>query len=435
MLTTVKGQNFNATCVAHWAGAAQATTFVDDRTLTFTAPTAAAAIGSYQITVIDTAVPKTAIGSCPFTITAVPILTVVCPLQPASVLVNSGAQPITVKGTLFTAASIVMLDGVDQTTTFVNDTTLTFSFTPGAVAATNTVSVKDGANTAVMTCPLQTTLTPLLTVTCPTTPATAVAGSPTPLTVTVRGTNFTATTIATADGIDQATTFVNATTITFPLAIPATVPANQIIKIGARDGANTAVAICDFTVTPVAAIMPIVTSVFPDYVGVSDARKTITVTGQNFLPTSVVVRELSDVVTTYVNATTLTFQSEAPPAPSYMANMFVRNDTVKSTTSAPYTCVFNPVPNAVQPASAPSGGAGTILLKLAGNSMGSTAVMQVDGVDVASTHPIGGELHYQLPISPTPRTHQIGVRLGHAHGAQHDNVVPVPMKTIPFTFT
>jgi hypothetical protein len=61
--------------------------------------------------------------------------------------------------------------------------------------------------------------------------------------------------------------------------------------------------------------------------------------------------------------------------------------------------------------------------------------MQIDGVDVASTHPVGGELHYQLPISATPKTIQVGVRLGHAHGAQHDNVVPVPPKTIPFTFT
>jgi hypothetical protein len=437
LAVTIPGQNLTATCVAYLGTTALATVGTPTPTsMVATVPAASmATAGNHQITVKDGA--ATAIGSCPFTVTAAPILSVICPLQPASVLVST-TTTVTVKGTLFTAASIVMLDGVDQATTFVDDTTLTFSFVAGAVAATNTISVKDGANTAATTCPLQTTLTPLLTVTCPVAPATAVAGSTTPLTVTVTGTNFTATTVATVDGIDQTTTFGSATSISFGLTVPATVPSVQTLQIGARDGANTAAATCPFTITPVAVIKPTPTYVWPDLIGQDDPVKTVTVTGTNFDATTQVILTQTPMVTTYVSPTQVTFVTQSPMWTNGTMTLRVRNGgTVQGegTATLPFGVWNNPHGITLLPVSAPAN-TGIVTVQMGVNDTPGTPLAQVtvDDVPVATTG--SGTLSFQIDTTGAPGTiRKCSVRVGHDHPEGHDNITPQPMEYADFTIT
>jgi hypothetical protein len=394
-----------------------------------------ATAGAHQITVKDGA--TTAIGSCAFTVTAAPILTVICPLQPASVLINAGPTTVTVKGTLFTAASIVMLDGVDQATTFVDASTLTFSVPASATPVTYTVSVKDGANTAAATCPFQITATPLLTVVCPVAPATAVAGSTTPLTVTVNGTNFTNTTVATADGVDQTTTFISATQISFPLAIPATVAAIQTIQIGAKDGAATAATTCPFQITPLAVVRPTLTSVWPDLIGIDDAVKTVTVTGTGFDASSVAICTQTDMATTFVSPTQLTFVTQSPMWTNGTMTLRVRNGGTPaglSTNSLDFAVYNNPTLNMLDPATAPANVATTI--KILGSGFGAQTTATVGGVEVPTVIQSGGWLDITVGPSTPGAVLQVSVHIGHPHTQGHDDVKPVvaPL-SLPFTFS
>jgi IPT/TIG domain len=540
VLVTATGQNFTATTEILFGGvpialAGGRATYVDPTTMTFTAkPSAYPTPTTVVVTCRDTPGYGAGMGSCDFKFTAAPLLTVTCPLQPASALVNAPALTVTVKGTLFTASSIVMVDNVDQATTYVNATTLTFQFTPGATARTVTVSVKDGANTAATTCPFQVTTTPLLTVVCPVVPATAVAGSTTPLTVTVNGTNFTVNTRATVDGVDQTTTFISATSISFPLTIPATVATIQTLQIGARDGTATAAVTCPFTITPVATLLPIITCplvpatavagtadlqvtvngqnfnsncvvrldgatapgstyvsatqmrftmpmrtettarqaivsvydtvaavgtvatcpfevtaiirptvtyVFPDQIGYpNEPVKTITVDGTNFDNTTTIILggAFTEMVTTYVSPTRVTFVTVSPMWTNGNMELRARNGGIVQgmSTVNKYLAVRNSPGNDspvnILPTSAPAN-SGVVRVQLGASGTGTPYQVMVDGLPAA---PVDSSFFDIDTTGKLPGTvMQCTVRLGHQHPEGHDDIYPIPPQLVPFTIT
>jgi hypothetical protein len=541
VLVTATGQNFTATTEILFGGvpialAGGRATYVNPTTMTFTAkPSAYPTPTTVVVTCRDTPGYGAGMGSCDFKFTAAPLLTVTCPLQPASALVNAPALTVTVKGTLFTASSIVMVDNVDQATTFVNATTLTFQFTPGATARTVTVSVKDGANTAATTCQFQVTTTPLLTVVCPVVPATAVAGSTSPLTVTVNGTNFTANTKATVGGVDQTTTFISATSISFPLTIPATVATPQTLQIGARDGANTAVVTCPFIITPVATLLPIITCpvvpatavagtpdlqvtvngqnfnpncvvrldgvnatgstyvsatqmrftmpmrsetaarqaivsvydtvaavgtvatcvfevtavirptltyVFPDWIGMSDPVRTVTITGTNFQPDSVAICTVTPMVTTYVSPTQLTFVTQSPMWTNGSMTLRVQNGGIPqgiSTNDLLFAVSSNPINTGVitlVPNTLPAGTGPTEVKFLGSNQNYATEVI-VNNVVVPTTNISGGDSRFTVDATALTAGTVLKVtcRFGHQHPEGHDDIRTQPLKTADFTIT
>jgi hypothetical protein len=147
----------------------------------------------------------------------------------------------------------------------------------------------------------------LSTVNLPTTtglsPASVVAGAP-GLTLTVTGTNFSTGSVVRWNGTDRATTFVSATQLT--ATIPATdvalagTPRVTVFNPGPGGGISNAQT---FTIlNPV----PTITRLSPPSAAPGTSGFTLTVTGTNFVSTSVLRWNGADRATTYVSATQLT---------------------------------------------------------------------------------------------------------------------------------
>lgn len=235
--TTIRvlGQNFTNTCQVFLDNVGQTTTFVSATELTFQATGTIAKTST--ITVKDGA--ATAQGTCQFVWTAAAILTMVCPVSPASAAVGSASLPVTVNGTLFNAGCEVLLDGVPQVTTYVSPTQLRFTVNPAAeTVRTAVVGVRDpvAGTQAVQTCPFDFTilvLQPTLTSIFPD----YVGRNDPPELLTVTGTNFDATSVIMRGGLAMPTTLVNATTLT-AMTNPATA-STGLFEMRVRNGTGS----------------------------------------------------------------------------------------------------------------------------------------------------------------------------------------------------
>ena len=69
-------------------------------------------------------------------------------IAPASAAIGSGPLTLTVAGGNFTAGSVIVFNGANQTTTFVDAATLTTSISPLAPAGERLVFVRDGSQTS-----------------------------------------------------------------------------------------------------------------------------------------------------------------------------------------------------------------------------------------------------------------------------------------------
>ena len=132
---TVNGTNFVASSVVRWAGADRVTTFVSSTQLTAAIPaTDLTTTGPKAITVFNAAPGGGTSNAQTFTVNANPVPTTTS-ISPNTTDVGSGAFTLTVDGTNFVGNSVVRVNGVARTTTFVSSTQLTAS-SPRATRAT-----------------------------------------------------------------------------------------------------------------------------------------------------------------------------------------------------------------------------------------------------------------------------------------------------------
>ena len=358
------------------------------------------------------------------------VLAVTCPTIPDTEIVGT---PVTIRvlGQNFTGTCVAYLDNVAQPTAFVSATELDFDAT-GTVAKTSTITVKDGATTAQGTCQFKWTAAPILTVRCPLVPATAECGAAA-LPVTVNGTLFTNATEVMLDGQPQATTFGSATQVSFDID-PTLEFAPRTAQVTARDGAATAVAVCDFTFTQTV-VVPTVTGVVPDMVGSDDPTpRTVTVNGTLFDASSVIWIGLTAMPTNFVSATQLTMDvDQSITNGSY--TLRVQNGGTSagmSTTSTKFEAVGNPTLNMLVPDTAAAGSA-MLEVKLLGTNFGSTSAVLVDGVAVPTTRVTNSDLRFDVTPAAAAGSVEVSVRLGND---PTDDILPVVAPfSLPFTFT
>jgi hypothetical protein len=139
---TVTGTNFVTLSVVRWNGAARPTTFVSRTQLT-AAITAAdiATPGTARVTVF-TPQPEEDSEGLPFTITAGPNpAPVIGGLSPGTVAAGSPAFTLTVTGSGFVSASVVLWNGSDRPTTVVSSTRLQAAISASDVALPGPASV------------------------------------------------------------------------------------------------------------------------------------------------------------------------------------------------------------------------------------------------------------------------------------------------------
>jgi len=298
LLLTINGTNFDSTSVAYLGSTALATTIVSTIQLTATIPAALTAnYGSSSITVgTDGGV------STGLTFTILPQPPTIASLSPALIVSGSAAFTLTVTGSNFTTTSKVLWNSSALTTDYVSATQVTAYVPASLITAVGTpavtISTAGGVSPAATfnINPPAPTLTSL-------SPATAVAGNP-GYTLTINGSNFTATSTALWNTTALAVTYISSKQIT------AAIPASLFTSIG-----TAGIKVTNVTGTTSAATItilppqPVITSITPDSVLMNNGAFTMAITGANFQPglaATAVKWNNNTLATTYISSTQLT---------------------------------------------------------------------------------------------------------------------------------
>jgi phage tail sheath protein FI len=307
---TVNGSNFISGSVVDWNGTALTTTFVNASQLTAAVPASdVAAAGTASVTVTNPTPGGGISAATSFTIGGTNPLPTISSLSPASVAPGGAAFTLTINGGNFVPASVVNWNGTALTTTYVNASELTASVPASDTAAASTASVTvsspapgGGTSAAVSFAVSSSNPVPAIS---SLSPAGIGPGSPA-FTLTVNGSNFVAASVVNWNGAPLTTTHVSASQLT------AAVPASDIATAGTANvmvtnptpGGGTSAA-SSFAVggsNP----LPTIASLLPASAAPGSAAFTLTVSGSNFAPVSVVNWNGAPLTTTFVSPTQLT---------------------------------------------------------------------------------------------------------------------------------
>lgn len=138
-------------------------------------------------------------------------------IAPSSGEINSGTKALTLTGTNFTDADVVKANGVVIPHSYVNPTTITATLPASASAGTVPILVEDPYGRQSVARNFTWNALPTLASVAPNT---GEATTAIPL-LTLTGTGFTNQSVANIGGVDQATTFVSATSLTVANYTPA----------------------------------------------------------------------------------------------------------------------------------------------------------------------------------------------------------------------
>jgi len=216
-------------------------------------------------------------------------------------------------------------------------------------------------------------------------PTSAPVGSA-EFTLTANGSNFISSSVVKWGGSNRTTTFVSATqlTATIPASDLATAGTVQVTVFNPSPGGGTSAGKTFSIENPA----PTLNSISPTSATAGDPAFTLTVTGTNFVSTSVVRWEGSNRTTTYVSATELTASIPASDlAAGGTEPVTVFNPAPGGGTSAPIEfTVLNPVPTltTLSPTSVVAGNP-TFTLTVNGTGFVTASVVRWNGSDRSTT--------------------------------------------------
>ena len=214
----VSGSDFVASSAVDWDGSALATTYVSASQLTALIPASElTTTGSASVTVVNPTPGGGTSNAATFTITATNPVPSVTSLSPASAAAGSTAVTLTVSGNDFVASSAVHWNGAALATTHVSASKLTAlipasDLTAAGSASVTVVNPTPGGGTLNAATFTITATNPVPSVTS-LSPASAAAGS-TAVNLTIKGSDFVATSAAHWNGAALATTYVSASQLT-----------------------------------------------------------------------------------------------------------------------------------------------------------------------------------------------------------------------------
>jgi hypothetical protein len=301
---TLTGTNFESDTVVDWNGVALITTFVSPTQVTAVVPVSdVSSGGTDSVTAFNPTPGGGTTSAITFTVSnPAPTLT---QISPAVVTTGAAAFTLTLTGTNFVPTSVANFNGQARVTTFVSATSLTAAIlasdvvAAGAFPVTVTNSAPGGGTSAAVTMNVNNPV-PALTSLSPSS-ASANSGA---FTLTVNGTNFVSGSVVNWNGSPRVTTFVSATQLTAAILasdIPVSTFANVTVMYPAPGGGVSG-GLSFLITTPV----PAITLLAPSSAFAGDPAFTLTVTGSNFLNTSVVQWNGTARTTTFVSATSLT---------------------------------------------------------------------------------------------------------------------------------
>lgn len=406
---SVLGAKFVPTSVVRVDGVDKPTTYVSETQMTFEMSTADLAVGAARSVTIFTPGPGGGTSNSQ-TFNIVNPQPTMTSLDPVLIVINSPDTTVTVTGTNFVTDSTVKLGDLSLTTTYVSATQVTCVIPASELLAPRNVRLRvfnpaPGGGGATNDLPL-TIGNPVPTITT-FTPNSAPMGSG-ELALTVNGTNFVATSFIRFAGVDRATTVVSSTELT------TVIPASEFVNAGTRTvrvvtpapGGGIAGPLTFNVTNP----EPTLSAINPDNTPVNSGAFTLTVTGTNFLPTSVIRWNGLDRATTYLSDTSLscTIPSSFLNIPGYFpVTVFNPSPGGGQTTAIPFA-VTRPAavvttlsPNPVLRESS------TFTLTVNGNGFFPGAVVRLDGQDRPTTYVSATRVTAEIPgtdlLVPGPR--------------------------------
>lgn len=255
-------------------------------------------------------------------------------ISPTAVKAGSGDTTLTVNGTNFASNSVVSVNSVAEATSYVSSSQLTAVIPAAQIAsgAQLSVVVANGSVTSGSGTPVSLEIDNPAPTISSISPAAVLLGATAPV-ITVAGTGFVSTTAINVNGNARPTTYVSSTAVKATLST-ADVSAAASLSITAVNptpggGASTASTVTVQNPGPGATV-----SLSPSSLTVGGSSPvTITVTGTDFIPASVVRVGGQSRATTYVSPTQLTF---------------VATVADQASTQSLYVSVFNPAPGGGQ---------------------------------------------------------------------------------------
>lgn len=301
---TVTGSGFIPTSAVTWNGAARTTSYLSTTQLQFKLLSAdVAAVGAVQISVSNPAPGGGPASPTQLTIVyPVPVLT---SLNPAAVVAGGPSFTLSVNGSGFSPSSIVQYNGTPRTTSYVNSSTLTILVgatdiaTPTTAQITVVTPLPGGGTSSPAILTINTYPVPVIA---SISPASITVNSPDTM-VTIQGSGFTS----------FSTVLVNGTSLTpnswNPTVIFVIIPAANFASVGSlsvtvsNPGSLVSNAV---NISVVPNPVPTLSGISPASAAIGGPSFTLTLSGSNFVPTSVVQWNGSPLVTTFANANQLT---------------------------------------------------------------------------------------------------------------------------------
>ncbi len=322
-------------------------------------------------------------------------------ISPTSTTAGGAQFTLTVNGTGFDSSSVVDINGSPRTTTFVSYTQVTAVITAADVAAAGTASITvvnpaPGGGTS--NAQTLTILNPVPTAASISPTSTTAGGNS--FTITVTGTNFTASSTMDFNGVALVTTFVSSSSIT------ATIPASDI-AVGGTDsitvvnptpGGGTSGAQTLTVKNPI----PTTTSISPTSTTAGGTSFTMTINGTNFDASSTADFNGSPRTTTFVSSTTLTTTiTAADVAAAGTASITVVNPAPGGGTSNAQTfTINNPVPttSTISPTSTTAGGS-SFVLTVTGTNFSASSTIDFNGTPLVTTFISGSSISATIPAA------------------------------------
>src|SRR5215472_6131160 len=236
-----------------------------------------------------------------------PATPTIASISPTSVTAGSASITLNINGTNFLSTSAVEVNGQSETTSFVSASQLTAAIPVAQLASAGNlpVVVMNGSLSSGTGTPMNLVVNNPAPEITGLSPSTLLVDT-TSLTLTLTGTGFVSSTVIDVNGSARATTYVNATQLSVALSTADTSATGSLtltaVNPAPGGGASPAAALA--VNNPSVGVLTLIPSVLP-IGGTSPA--TITVTGNAFVPASVVSVNGSPRATTYVNSATLTF--------------------------------------------------------------------------------------------------------------------------------
>ena len=249
-------------------------------------------------------------------------------ISPTSVAAGAATTPVTVTGTGFTSTTAIQLGSLVETTAYVSSTQVTATVPAGQLTegAVLPVIALNGSSTSASGAAVDFTVNnPAPTIT-QFVPAKVFTGTP-GATIAVSGTGFVPTTTIDVGGTTRTTTYVNSTQVnvsltTADLAMAGTL---SLTAMNPTPGGGTSTAASLVVTNP----EPLVQSLSPSVaIAGTTTATTVTITGLQFLSSSVAQVNGANRATTFISPTQLGFQlTVADQAASTYLMITVQNPT------------------------------------------------------------------------------------------------------------